>query len=310
MGNHSLDNKVDRIRGFNRFFTKKIGVLQEGLLESAYSLTEGRILFEIANSDSPNASQLGRELGLDAGYLSRILSRFEGQGLTERVRSEQDGRQYLIRLTQKGMDLFSDLDKRSRDEVAGILNELTGEEQQNLLKSMREIEKILDKKNVKFTEAFYLRNHRPGDIGWVTHRHGMLYAQEYGWDESFEALVAQIAAEFINHYKPTHERCFIAEMNGEIVGSVFVVQTNDTVAKLRLLLVEPKVRGMGIGSRLVQECISFARSAGYEKLVLWTNSILVDARNIYAKAGFQMVKEEEHRSFGKDLVGETWELVL
>ena len=238
------DNRVDQVREFNRFFTRKIGVLQEGLLHSSYSLTESRILFEIANSDTPTAARLGRELGLDAGYLSRILSRFEEQGLAERIRSEKDGRQFLIRLTQKGSDLFSVLDQRSREEVAEILYELTEEQQQKLLKSMQDIENILDKKSFKFSEAFFLRGHRPGDMGWVIHRHGVLYAQEYGWDEHFEALVAQIAAEFINNYRPERERCIIAEMNGKIAGSIFVVQNSKTEAKLRLLLVEPEARGM------------------------------------------------------------------
>lgn len=304
------DNKIDQVRRFNRFFTRKIGVLREGLLQSSYSLTEARILFEIANGDNPTATKLSREMGLDAGYLSRILARFEEKGLTERVRSEHDGRQFIIRLTQEGMKLFSLLDQRSRDEVAEILNEISEEEQQKLLKSMYDIENILDKKNFKFSEAFFLRTHQPGDMGWVTHRHGVLYAQEYGWDVSFEALVAQIAAEFINNYKPEHERCIIAEMNGEIVGSVLVVQSSETVAKLRLLLVESKARGLGLGSRLVQECITFARRAGYKKLILWTNSILVEARHIYDKAGFKLVEQEEHHSFGKDLIGETWELNL
>lgn len=310
MRKDSLDHNVDRIRSFNRFFTKRIGVLQEGLLHSAYSLTEVRILFEIANNDAPTASLLCRELDLDAGYLSRILSRFEEQDLTTRVRSQRDGRQYVIWLTQKGKDLFSELDRRSREEMAGILKELTEKERQRLLSSMDEIEKILGRKSVPCSETFFLRNQRPGDMGWVTYRHGVLYAQEYGWDESFEAVVAQIASDFIKQYKPKWEKCIIAEMNGEIAGSVLVVRSSDTTAKLRLLLVEPKARGFGLGSRLVQECITFARSAGYEKLVLWTNSILVDARKIYSKAGFRMVEQEAHHSFGKDLVGETWELIL
>lgn len=310
MEKSTLDDKIDQVRKFNRFFTRKIGALREGLLHSSYSLTEVRILFEIANSDTPIATKLSRELGLDAGYLSRILARFEEQGLTERVRSEQDGRQYIIRLTPEGKKLFSLLDQRSRDEIAEILNELSEEEQQKLLKAMHDIENILDKKSFKFSEAFFLRSHQLGDMGWVTHRHGVLYAQEYGWDERFEAFVAQITADFINNYKPERERCIIAEMNGEIVGSVFVVQSSDTVAKLRLLLVEPKARGLGLGSRLVQECITFARRAGYQKLVLWTNSVLEEARHIYAKAGFKLVEQEAHHSFGKDLIGETWELVL
>ncbi|MEA4846553.1 MAG: helix-turn-helix domain-containing GNAT family N-acetyltransferase [Clostridiaceae bacterium] len=305
-----LDNRIDEVRKFNRFITRKIGALREGLLYSSYSLTEARVLFELANGSDLTAARLSRELGLDAGYLSRILSRFEEQGITERVRSERDGRQFLIRLTPEGMESFSVINQRSRDEVAEILNELSEEDQKKLLKAIHEIENILDKKSFKFSEAFFLRNHQPGDMGWVVHRHGVLYSREYGWDESFEALVAQIAADFINNFRPERERGIIAEMNHEIVGSVFVVQSSETVAKLRLLLVEPKARGLGLGSRLVQECITFARHAGYQKLMLWTNSVLVEARHIYAKAGFKLVEQEEHHSFGKDLIGETWELNL
>lgn len=306
----TLDHRINQVRKFTRFFTRKIGVLREGLLHSPYSLTEVRILFEIANTDDPTAAKLSRELGLDAGYLSRILSRFEEQGLTERVRSEHDGRQFLIRLTPEGMKLFSLLDQRSRDEVAELLNELSEEEQLKLIKSMNDIEHLLDKKSFKFSDAFFLRSHQPGDMGWVAHRHGVLYAQEYGWDERFEALVAQITSDFITNYQPERERCIIAEMNGEIVGSVFVVQSSEMVAKLRLLLVEPKARGLGLGSRLVQECITFVRHAGYKKIILWTNSVLVEARHIYEKAGFTRTEQEAHHSFGKDLIGETWELVL
>jgi len=306
----NLDDKIAKVRSFNRFFTRKIGVLREGLLHSSYSLTEVRILFEIANNENPTATMLSRELGLDAGYLSRILTRFEEQGLTKRVRSEQDGRQYYIHLTPEGKKIYSMLDQRARDEIAELLYELREDEQQRLLQAMEDIENILDKKSLKFSEAFILRSHRPGDMGWVVHRHGAMYAQEYGWDERFEALVAQIAADFINNYNPERERCIIAEMNGEIVGSVFVVQNSDTVAKLRLLLVEPKARGMGLGTRLVEEAIAFARRVGYQKLILWTNSVLEDARRIYKKLGFKLVEQEPHNSFGKDLIGETWELIL
>lgn len=306
----TLEDRIGAVRHFNRFFTRRIGVLREGLLHSPYSLTETRILFEIAHRDNPTASDLGRELGLDAGYLSRTLTRFEQQGLIEKVRAEHDGRQRLLRLTPEGENAFSLLDRRSRDEVAEMLNDLSEEDQQRLLKAIHNIESILDKKSFKFSEPFFLRPHEPGDMGWVTHRHGVLYAQEYGWDERFEALVAQIVAEFINNYKPVRERCWIAEMNGEIVGSVFVAQASEAVAKLRLLLVEPKARGLGLGTRLVQECIRFARRTGYQKLALWTNSVLKEARHIYQKSGFTLVAQEAHRSFGHDLIGETWELVL
>lgn len=304
------ENRVNELRRFNRFFTRKIGVLREGLLHSEYSLTDVRILFELANSENATASKLSRELGLDAGYLSRTLARFEQQGLTERVRSEQDARQLMIRLTEKGQGVFAVLDQRSREEVAELLNNLSEEEQLKLLKAMQSIQSILEKKSFKFSEAFFIRMHQPGDMGWVTHRHGVLYFEEYSWDERFEALVAQITADFINNYNPQKERCFIAEMNGEIVGSVFVVQSSETVAKLRLLLVEPGARGMGLGNRLVQECITFAKRAGYKKMVLWTNSVLHEARHIYAKAGFKLVETEKHQSFGHELIGENWEIEL
>jgi DNA-binding MarR family transcriptional regulator/GNAT superfamily N-acetyltransferase len=303
------EERVAAVRQFNRFFTRQIGVLREGLLHSPFSLTEARILFELGQRADMTASLLCRELGLDAGYLSRLLARLEQQGLLERVRSGADGRQRLLSLTAEGRNAFALLDRRSRAEVGEMLGELSEEEQQRLLKAMQVIEGILTR-GFKFSEPFILRAHEPGDMGWVTHRHGVLYAQEYGWDERFEALVARVVADFINNYRPERERCWIAEMDGEIVGSVFVVQHDETVAQLRLLLVEPRARGLGLGTRLVEECIRFARRRGYQKMVLWTNSVLVAARHIYQKAGFKLVAEEAHHSFGHDLVGETWELVL
>src|SRR6266516_694881 len=273
------EERIGAVRHFNRFFTRQICVLRESLLHSPYSLTEARILFELAHRECLIASDLCRELGLDAGYLSRILFGLEQQGLIEKVRSESDGRQRLLRLTSEGEKAAALLDQRSRDEVAEMLNDHSEEDQQRLLKAMQAIESILDR-GLKFSEPFFLRQHEPGDMGWVTHRHGVLYAQEYGWDERFEALVAQIVAQFINNYNPARERCWIAEMNGEIVGSVFVVQGSEAVARLRLLLVEPKARGLGLGTRLVEECIRFARRCGYQKLVLWTQSVLVEARHI------------------------------
>ncbi len=304
-----LEERVSTVRHFNRFFTRQIGVLREGLLHSPYSLTEARILFELAHRDSLTASDIGRELGLDAGYLSRILARLEQQELVEKVRSENDGRQRLLHLTVEGQKAASVLDSRSRDEVSEMLNDLSEDDQQRLLKAMQVIENTLTK-GLKFSEPFFLRQHESGDIGWITYRHGVLYRQEYGWDFHFEALVAQIVSDFINNYNPARERCWIAEMNGEIVGSVFVVQSSETVAKLRLLLVEPKARSLGLGTRLVQECIRFAQRSGYQKLMLWTNSVLVEARHIYQKTGFTLIEQEAHHSFGHDLVGETWELML
>lgn len=309
MATETSEERIGVVRQFNRFFTRQIGVLREGLLHSPYSLTEARILFELGHRDHVTASDLCRELGLDAGYLSRILSRLEQQGLLEKVRPDNDGRQRLLRLTPEGSSAFALLNQRSRDEVTEMLNDLSEEQQQRLLKAMQTIENMLTK-GFKYSEPFFLRSHESGDMGWVTHRHGVLYAQEYGWDEHFEALVAQITADFINNYNPERERCWIAEMDGEIVGSVFVVQSSETVAKLRLLLVEPKARGLGSGTRLVEECIRFARRRGYQKLMLWTNSVLLEARHIYRKTGFQLVAEEAHHSFGHDLIGETWELVL
>lgn len=304
-----METRIDAVRGFNRFFTRRIGVLREGLLHTPYTLTEARILFEVAHRDEPTASELARELGLDAGYLSRILSGLERRGLIERVRSQSDARRRLLSLTPEGGNAFSVLDARSREEVAEMLEGLSGSEQRRLLEAMRTIESILEK-GLKYSEPFYLRTHEPGDMGWVVHRHGVLYAREYGWDERFEALVARIVADFINDFDPAKERCWIAEMNGERVGCVFVVKASDTVAKLRLLLVEPEARGLGLGSRLVEECIRFARARGYRTLTLWTNSVLEAARHIYEEKGFVLVDEEEHHSFGKDLVGQTWELVL
>ncbi len=307
-----LETRVDAVRRFNRFFTRRIGVLREGLLHSPYSLAEARILFEIAHRDlALTASDLSRELGLDPGYLSRMLARLEQQGFVEKVRSETDARRRFLSLTPEGKEAFSSLDARSREEVSEMLEDFPESDQRRLLEAMRTVQGILDRsKGFKFSEPFFLRQHEPGDMGWVVHRHGVLYAKEYGWDERFEALVARIVADFVDGYDPARERCWIAEMGGEIVGCVFVVRASDTVAKLRLLLVEPEARGLGLGGRLVEECIRFARSRGYEKLTFWTNSVLDAARRIYEEHGFELVEEEEHHSFGKDLVGQNWELAL
>jgi len=304
-----LEARVEAIRRFNRLFTRRIGVLREGLLHSSYSLTEARVLFELANREELSASELVRELGLDPGYMSRTLGGLERQGLVEKVRSETDGRRRILSLTAEGEEAFKVLDSRSREEVSEMLGGLSEEEQRLLLEAMRTIEGIFEK-GLKFSEPFVLRPHEPGDMGWVVHRHGVLYAGEYGWDERFEALVARIVADFIDGFDPKKERCWIAEMGGERVGCVFVVKASDTVAKLRLLLVEPEARGVGLGSRLVEECIRFARNRGYEKLTLWTNSVLDAARHIYEGQGFELVEEAEHNSFGHDLVGQNWELAL
>jgi DNA-binding MarR family transcriptional regulator/GNAT superfamily N-acetyltransferase len=301
--------RIGAVRRFNRFFTRRIGVLREGLLHTPYSLTEARVLFEIANRERATASDFSRDLGLDPGYLSRILSGLERRGLIEKAPSETDARRRILSLTAEGLEAFSELDARSREEIAQLLGELSEEEQLRLLAAMGTIESVLDKR-LRFSEPFFVRAHEPGDMGWVVQRHGELYFQEYGWDERFEALVARIVADFVEDYDPAMERCWIAEMDGERVGCVFCVKGGGKVAKLRLLLVEPGARGLGLGGRLVDECVRFAGSRGYEKLTLWTNSVLDAARHIYEERGFRLVEEEEHHSFGRDLVGQNWELEL
>ena len=304
-----LARRVAAMRRFNRFYTRRIGVLQEGLLRSPFSLAEARVLYELAQRERPTASELLQELDLDAGYLSRILGSFEGRGLVEKRPSPADGRQILLRLTPAGRKAFAPLDARARREVGVLLGRLAPTDQGRLVAAMQTIERLLGDVPDD-TPPYLLRSHRPGDIGWIVHRHGVLYAQEYGWDERFEALVANIAAAFIDNYDAQRERCWIAEMDGEIVGCVFLVKQTARVAKLRLLLVEPTARGHGIGARLVDECVRFARQAGYRKLVLWTNDVLHAARRLYERAGFRLVRKERHRSFGHALVGETWELAL
>ena len=306
-----LAPRIEAVRRFNRFYTKQIGVLHEGLLQSPFSLTEARVLYELANRDGPTASELGRELGLDAGYLSRILRGFEARRLIRRTPSALDGRQSHLWLTDQGRAAFAPLDQASRAEVGAMLGRLPEPEQNRLLDAMYRLQRLLAPKPDRGPAApFLLRRHRPGDLGWIVHRHGVLYARDYGWDEGFEALVAEIAARFVQQHDPKRERCWIAERDGRIVGSVLLVRDTDAVAKLRLLLVEPEARGLGLGARLVQECERFARAAGYRTIRLWTNSVLTAARRLYERAGYRLVESTPHRSFGHDLVGETWELPL
>jgi len=305
----SQPEAVAEIRRFNRLYTKQIGLLNEGLLESAYSLTEVRVLYELARVGSTTATALGAELSIDTGYLSRILRKFQDMALIERTPSESDARNILLTLTAKGHAVFAPLDAASAAEVEGMLSKLTAEEQRQLVGAMQRIERLLHL-DAKQPEPYLLRQHQPGDMGWVVHRHGVLYAQEYGWDERFEALVAEIAAAFVQNFDPKCERCWIAERDGDIVGSVFLVKKDDEAAKLRLLLVEPSARGLGIGKRLVDECIRFARHVGYKKITLWTQSNLIAARNIYQRANFQLVSQQKHKSFGKELIAETWDLNL
>jgi DNA-binding MarR family transcriptional regulator/GNAT superfamily N-acetyltransferase len=309
MSQHGLARRVEAVRRFNRFYTRQIGVLNEGLLRSPFSLAEARVIYELARRERTTASELSGELGLDAGYLSRILRTFKKNGLLDKQPSEVDGRRSVLRLTQEGRRVFAMLNARSRHEIEELLNQLPPNDQDRLVEAMRVVEGLLGARPER-AAPYILRPHQPGDIGWVVHRHGVLYAEEYGWDERFEALVAGIVAAFIESYDPKRERCWMAERDGEIVGSVFLVRQSDTVAKLRLLLVEPKARGLGIGARLVRECIQFARRAGYGSITLWTNSVLLAARHIYEQEGFRLVQEEPHHSFGRDLIGETWVLDL
>lgn len=316
-----LTKRVAEVRRFNRFYTRQMGLLHEGLLQSQLSLTEVRVMYELANcpngqspspkgdSPMPTASEIGKELGLDAGYLSRILRGFENRGWVTRTSSPTDARQSLLSLTQRGRAAFAPLDRRACDEVAEMLSKLPEAEQRECVAAMRTIERLLGARNEPRV-PYLLRAHQPGDMGWVVHRHGALYAQEHAYNEQFEALVAEIVGHFLSHFDAKRERCWIAEREGEIVGSVFLVQESNTVAKLRLLLVEPSARGLGIGRRLVSETVRFARQAGYRSIKLWTQSDLYAARHLYKEAGFRIVGRKRHRDFGRDSVAETWELKL
>jgi DNA-binding MarR family transcriptional regulator/N-acetylglutamate synthase-like GNAT family acetyltransferase len=352
---------VQAVRRFNRFYTRQIGVLQEHLLHSRFSLTEVRVLYELAHRENVTAVELCQELGLDRGYLSRMLQNFEKQEWIKTAPSPADRRRIFLSLTGKGRKVFTPLDRRSTQEVAAMLAGLSVSEQKNLLGAMREIESALNpaetsapipraelsqrepgpqglkpgatfrvsgttgsralpeqsapeqslRPAVRPEPSYILRQHRPGDMGWVVHRHGILYSQEYGYDERFEALVAEIVAKFVQNLDPQRERCWIAEKDGERIGAIFLVKKSKTIAKLRLLLVEPSVQGLGIGNRLVSECVTFARDSGYKRIVLWTQSELHAARHLYEQAGFKRTAQKAHQSWGrKDLVAETWELEL
>ncbi len=302
---------INEVRHFNRFYTKQIGLLQDRMLSSPFSLTEVRMLYEIAHREKLTASDLAEELGLDPGYLSRMLAKLEHQGLLRRERSSSDGRQSFLSLTRRGQSVFRPLETRSNQQVAMMLDRLTSVHQKQLLSAMHTIEGRLGDACRPDRMPYLLRAHQPGDMGWVVHRHGELYWQEYRYDERFEALVAKIVSEFIEHFDRRRERCWIAEKDGEIVGSVFLVQKSKTVCKLRLLLVEPAARGLGIGRRLVAECVRFGREAGYKKMILWTQSELGAARHLYKDAGFRLAGRQRHNSWGRhSLISEVWELRL
>jgi len=305
----ALADDVAFFRKFNRMYTRVIGVLEEGLLHSDYTLAEARVLYELANNARPRAKEIAETLGMDAGYLSRLLAKLEGAGLLKRKPSKQDSRSADLSLTAKGRTAAEQLGILSDREARTLLEGLSPDDRVQLIHSMSVIEGVL-KKDEERAPSYVLRPHRPGDMGWVVSRQAAAYVEEYGWDDTFEALVARIVADFLTNFDPKRERCWIAEAKGQSVGHIFLVQHPEQpdVAKLRLLLVESSARGMGLGGALVNECLRFARAAGYRKVTLWTQSILEAAHHIYKKAGFRLVHEEPHRSFGKDLIGQTWEL--
>jgi DNA-binding MarR family transcriptional regulator/GNAT superfamily N-acetyltransferase len=303
------DDQISAVRAFNRFYTRKLGFLDQQLLKSPFSLSEARVLYELATRENLSAKQIGIELGLDPGYLSRIVQNFDDNGLIARKPVPTDRRQYQLSLTAKGRQAFAKLSRSSHDDVANMLAELAPGDSKRLIEAMSLIERLLGASPAARPPAV-LREPRPGDIGWIVQSHGALYASEYGFDSSFEGLVAEIVARFLSSFDASRERCWIADINGTQVGSVFLVRHTDDVAKLRLLLVDPAGRGQRLGQRLVAECILFAKACGYRKITLWTQSILVAARKIYQDAGFVLVASEPHRSFGQSLIGETWEREL
>jgi Transcriptional regulators len=308
MPESAIDVQVGVLRSFNRFYTRKIGVV-DGIASSPFSLAEARVLYELAHREQPTATDIRKELGLDAGYMSRILREFERRKLVRREQSKTDERQKFLALTTKGRKAFAPLDARSNRDAAAMLEELSATERKRFIDAVETVCRLLGGTREPRV-PYLLRPHRPGDMGWIVHRQAILYAEEYGWDETYEALAAEIVAQFIRNYDPKRERCWVAEKDGARVGAVFVAKASDEVAKLRLLHVESETRGLGIGKRLVEECVRFARQTGYQKMTLWTQSILHAARHLYEQAGFHVVHEEQHHSFGKDLTAETWELRL
>ncbi|HEY6993529.1 MAG TPA: helix-turn-helix domain-containing GNAT family N-acetyltransferase [Xanthobacteraceae bacterium] len=308
MSDPSLEQRVGAVRRFNRVYTRRIGVLQENFLNSSFSLAEGRVLYELAHRQRPTATEIAADLGLDQGYLSRILRGFGERGLILKSPSPHDRRQSLLSLTVKGRMAFARMDQRSQRDITGMVGKLSGTDQERLIGAMQTIESVLGETPAEI--PYILRPPRAGDFGWIVSRHGALYREEYGWDERLEALTAEIVATFIRNYDGKRERCWIAERDSENVGSVLLVKESDEVARLRLLLVEPKARGLGIGARLVEETLRFAREAGYRSVTLWTHSVLTAARHVYERAGFKLAATKEHDEFGKTLVGETWDLDL
>jgi DNA-binding MarR family transcriptional regulator/GNAT superfamily N-acetyltransferase len=309
MTENNIHEDVAVFRRFNRFYTKQIGLLTQGLLNTEFPLTQARILYELAHHDQATASDIVSEFNIDPGYLSRILSNFEQKGLVRKIPSKSDSRQRILELTSRGKNSFAVLDERSAREAESLLRGLPGEDRRRLLRAMQTIENVLGKRE-KPPASYLFRGHEPGDIGWIIHRHGTVYSEEYGFDETFDALVADILVQFIRKHDPGRERIWIAEQNGERIGSVMIVDAGEGVAQLRLLLVDPKARGRGVGKRLIDECIKFSRRNQYLKIRLWTQSNLAEARHLYKKAGFEIVEEEPHKSFGQNLTAEVWDLSL
>jgi DNA-binding MarR family transcriptional regulator/GNAT superfamily N-acetyltransferase len=300
---------TNKIRRFNRFYTRQLGLLDEQLLDSPFSLTQARVIYELANTENCTASALKNELGLDAGQLSRMLRDFESRKLISKKRDSVDARQVFLSLTAKGKKEFHSLNMSSEKQILSLLAKLNSAERKLLVNSMTWIESILNKDKTA-DRSYILRSPQPGDFGWVIQKNGEVYAEEYQWNEEYEALVAEIVANYIKNYDPKRERCWIAEKDGQNIGCIFLVKKDKTTAQLRILLVDPKDRGLGLGQRLVNECTRFARQAGYKKIALWTNSVLTAARHIYEKEGYKLVKSEPHNAFGHDLVSQTWELDL
>jgi DNA-binding MarR family transcriptional regulator/GNAT superfamily N-acetyltransferase len=301
------DSRVARLRAFNRFYTGILGLLREGLLDTPYSLPEGRVLFELGAGGSVSPTSLSERLQLDPGYVSRLVGGLKDRGLVAAQSSAQDRRRQVIALTDDGRKAFRLLDRKSSKEIRRLLDRLSEDGQERLLLCAASIEQLLGE---RAPGAVVLREPRSGDYGWVVQRHGAIYRQEYGWDESFEALVARIVADYIDNRDPQREAASIAEIDGQRVGCVFCMRKEDHLAQLRILLVEPSARGMGVGSRLVQECMDFARRAGYTEMTLWTNDVLVAARRLYERSGWKLVDENPHHSFGQDLVGQNWWVAL
>lgn len=306
----AFEQRVGAVRRFSRFYTRRIGLLQDGLLETPYSLTQARVLYELAHQRDCTATDIAGALGIDHGYLSRILRNFEERGLIRRKRAKQDGRQMVLALTAKGQLAFGALDKRSQNDMGAMLRGLSEAEQERVIAAMGTIETLIERKPQAAPRRYTLRPHRAGDMGWIVAKHGELYAREYGWDSTIEAITAEIVGTFLKNFDPKRERCWIAESDGEPVGSVFLVRDSDEVARIRLLIVDPKARGLGIGRDLVDRSIAFAREAGYRRITLWTHAVLITARAIYERAGFKRTRNWVHEDFGKPVESETWELAL